>query len=485
MISSKHWFIYRFLVVADVMALVLSVLVSLVVADGFHGASDFAQVLSMRFSLVNLFVSLLVLVVWLGMFNLFGLYRPSPVRGRRLHVISVVKGAVVGTMAIAAATTLFDIGLVSRQFLVVFLLVVIVSILVLRALLVWTLRRFNVGDQNQRNFLIIGTNDTAYHIGDIIEYNSALGYKLLGYLDDEQFDTSREITLLGKLEDFLPLLKKMVVDEVAIVMPVHSNQSRIQEIIDTCHEMGISIRFPVNQVFKGISKGNIWRFRSEGMLDMQGSTHMDVVVYSGHQVGARYLIKRVFDMAASSLILVAVSPVLLLAALAILITMGRPVLYLQDRYGYHGRVFKLIKFRTMVNNAHAMQEALRAQNERDGAAFKIKHDPRITWLGRWLRKTSLDELPQVFNVLKGNMSLVGPRPLPLSDYERIENRSHLRRLSVLPGITGTWQVSGRDHISFDEWMKMDLEYIDEWRLSGDIKILLKTIPAVLLGRGSA
>jgi lipopolysaccharide/colanic/teichoic acid biosynthesis glycosyltransferase len=164
--------------------------------------------------------------------------------------------------------------------------------------------------------------------------------------------------------------------------------------------------------------------------------------------------------------------------------MGRPVVFTQHRYGYNGRVFKLYKFRTMIRNADSMQAQLRTMNERDGAAFKMKDDPRVTPLGRALRKTSIDELPQLINVIKGDMSIVGPRPLPLADYERMDNISHRRRLSVLPGITGTWQISGRDNISFDEWMKMDLDYIDNWRLATDLKIILLTVPIVLFGHGS-
>jgi lipopolysaccharide/colanic/teichoic acid biosynthesis glycosyltransferase len=191
------------------------------------------------------------------------------------------------------------------------------------------------------------------------------------------------------------------------------------------------------------------------------------------------------DVVGATLLLIAASPIMIISAFLIRFTSKGNALFVQDRYGYNGRVFKLYKFRTMVQDADAMQEALRQQNELDGAAFKIKSDPRITGVGKWLRKTSIDELPQLLNVIKGDMSLVGPRPLPLPDYQRFKEISHMRRLSVLPGITCTWQAGGRNNVSFEEWMKLDMDYIDNWSLGGDIKILLKTVPAVLFARGAS
>jgi exopolysaccharide biosynthesis polyprenyl glycosylphosphotransferase len=193
--------------------------------------------------------------------------------------------------------------------------------------------------------------------------------------------------------------------------------------------------------------------------------------------------KRAIDFTLAALLAIALAPLLVSAGLAILATMGRPVLFAQERAGLYGRRFRMLKFRTMEREAEERRDALLAQNEMSGPVFKVTDDPRVTRLGRWLRKFSIDELPQLANVLFGSMSLVGPRPLPIREQQEIRGW-HRRRLSMKPGITGLWQVSGRSLVDFEEWMKLDLRYVDEWSLRLDAWILLKTIPAVLLGKGS-
>ena len=178
------------------------------------------------------------------------------------------------------------------------------------------------------------------------------------------------------------------------------------------------------------------------------------------------------------------SPVLTCAALAIKLTSRGPVLYAQDRYGLYRRRFKMYKLRTMVKGAEALQTSLEHLNEASGPVFKIKHDPRMTRVGRFLRRTSIDELPQLVNVLRGEMSLVGPRPLPLRDVGRFSEAALVRRFSVRPGLTGLWQISGRSDLSFERWMELDMQYIDQWSLGLDLKIIAKTIPAVLKATGA-
>jgi lipopolysaccharide/colanic/teichoic acid biosynthesis glycosyltransferase len=191
------------------------------------------------------------------------------------------------------------------------------------------------------------------------------------------------------------------------------------------------------------------------------------------------------DIAISALLLILLIPVFIIIAISIKISSRGSVLFIQDRIGLNKRVFRLYKFRTMVENAEQKQDLLESLNEMSGPAFKIKNDPRIHKIGRFLRKTSLDELPQLFNVLKGDMSLVGPRPLPVRDYNGFEIDWHRRRFSVLPGLTCLWQVNGRNNIPFDKWMELDLEYIDKWTLMLDFRILMKTIPTILRGSGAS
>jgi exopolysaccharide biosynthesis polyprenyl glycosylphosphotransferase len=200
--------------------------------------------------------------------------------------------------------------------------------------------------------------------------------------------------------------------------------------------------------------------------------------------GWRLLAKRSIDLVGASAGLLVLSPVLLVSAVAIKITSRGPVLFTQPRYGLNRRLFKMYKLRTMVANADALQDGLESQNEATGPVFKIRNDPRVTTVGRWLRRTSIDELPQLLNVLRGDMSLVGPRPLPTRDVHRFSEAALMRRFSVRPGLTCLWQISGRNEVSFEDWMKLDLTYIDNWSLLLDLKILLKTVPVVLLGRGA-
>ena len=194
---------------------------------------------------------------------------------------------------------------------------------------------------------------------------------------------------------------------------------------------------------------------------------------------------RALDVAISALVLVLAGPVIGVAALAIKLTSPGSVLFKQTRMGLNGRIFTLYKFRTMIEDAHARREEVAHLNEMNGPAFKAKDDPRVTPVGRWLRRFSLDEIPQLWNVLKGDMSLVGPRP-PIPEEVASYHRWHRRRLSMKPGLTCLWQVSGRNEIQdFDHWMKLDLQYIDNWSPSLDLKILLRTIPAVLSGKGAS
>lgn len=197
------------------------------------------------------------------------------------------------------------------------------------------------------------------------------------------------------------------------------------------------------------------------------------------------LVKRMFDVLASSILLLLLSPILAIAALCIKFTSEGPVFFLQERVGLNKRRFKIFKFRTMVPGAERMITELEDRNEVTGPVFKIKNDPRITPVGKFLRRASIDELPQLINVLKGDMSLVGPRPLPVRDYKGFSEDWQRRRLSVRPGITCLWQVHGRSSIGFDQWMRLDIQYLDEWSLWLDLKILARTIPAVLKGSGAA
>ena len=209
-----------------------------------------------------------------------------------------------------------------------------------------------------------------------------------------------------------------------------------------------------------------------------------ITIRTGANVEGQLVIKRLLDILVSAVSLLFIAPFFLLIAVLIKATSKGPVFFVQNRVGFNKRIFNMYKFRTMVAGAEQMQEDLEDQNEVSGPVFKIRNDPRITKVGRFLRKTSIDELPQLLNIIKGEMSLVGPRPLPLRDYKGFKKDWHRRRVSVRPGVTCLWQIGGRSDVSFEKWMELDIEYIDRWSLWFDLKIFIKTIPAVFNRSGA-
>jgi exopolysaccharide biosynthesis polyprenyl glycosylphosphotransferase len=264
------------------------------------------------------------------------------------------------------------------------------------------------------------------------------------------------------------------VDEVFITLPREKYAPLINTIVRLCEEQGIIVRVQTEPFDLQIAR---WQVDELGGVPI-------VTIRSGPADGWQLAVKRLIDICGSVVLLLALTPILAIVALLIKMDSPGPVLYTQQRVGLNRRRFTLFKFRTMAAGADTQQPFLESLNEAEGPVFKIKDDPRVTRIGRILRRYSIDELPQLFNVLKGEMSLVGPRPLPVRDVERIDARWHKRRLSVKPGVTCLWQVNGRSDVSFDHWVRMDLEYIDTWSLGLDMKILLKTIPAVVKGSGA-
>jgi len=264
-----------------------------------------------------------------------------------------------------------------------------------------------------------------------------------------------------------------VVDEVLIALPVKSHYAAIQRTIDECERAGVESRYSPDVFVSRLARPCVESLDGEAAVAMK-------VVNDDYRVA----IKRMIDIVGAGLGLLVLAPLLLAIAVAIVTTSPGPVIFGQERYGWRKRRFIMYKFRTMVTDAEALQATLESRNEAEGPVFKLSDDPRVTPLGRILRKTSLDELPQLWNILRGEMSLIGPRPLPLRDVNRFSDAWLMRRFSVLPGLTGLWQVSGRSNLPFGEWMQLDLQYIDGWSLALDLNILLRTIPAVLRGTGA-
>jgi exopolysaccharide biosynthesis polyprenyl glycosylphosphotransferase len=263
------------------------------------------------------------------------------------------------------------------------------------------------------------------------------------------------------------------VEAVVIALPTRSHYDHIQRALSLSENAGVNVHLSAS-----VFKAQILKRSSRSRLLKRG-----IVLHAKH-FDIRDVVKRVMDVSISLTAIILLSPILLVIACVIACTSKGPVIFVQQRYGKNRRRFPIYKFRTMGNNAEAQIKALEAANEMGGPTFKMKNDPRITPVGKFLRATSLDELPQLFNILTGDMSLVGPRPLPIRDVSLFDQGWLLRRFSVKPGLTCLWQISGRSNTTFDMWMKQDLDYIDRWSLFLDCSILLKTIPAVIKGSGA-
>jgi exopolysaccharide biosynthesis polyprenyl glycosylphosphotransferase len=270
-------------------------------------------------------------------------------------------------------------------------------------------------------------------------------------------------------------LRKTVVDDVVIGLPLRSYYEQTSAIASLCELHGIVVRWHPSLFNLKLARPRAEEFDGDPMITLS----------TGQMGGWPEVFKRFLDVVLSAFGLLFLSPFFLMVAVLIKFESDGPVFFLQSRLGLNKRRFRIYKFRTMVADAEQQQAALEHLNEQQGPVFKIQADPRITPMGKILRKTSIDELPQLFNVLKGEMSLVGPRPLPVRDYEGFDQDWQRRRFSVRPGITCLWQISGRNSIGFDKWMELDVRYIDEWSLWLDFRILAGTIAAVVKGTGAA
>jgi exopolysaccharide biosynthesis polyprenyl glycosylphosphotransferase len=322
--------------------------------------------------------------------------------------------------------------------------------------------------------LIVGTGPRALLLGRELAASQP-DDRIVGYVDSAppSLDGKVREQYLGDLPDLERIVLGHAVDQVYVALPMRSRYAEIETALQVCERTGVPAKW-LADIFE--SAGGRRRY--------EVSQRFSVISITGEAEHDRLLLKRLVDVIGATAGLLVLGPVLICAALAIKLTSRGPVLYAQDRYGLYRRSFKMYKLRTMVENAELLQTSLEHLNEASGPVFKIKHDPRVTRVGRFLRRTSIDELPQLWNVLRGEMSLVGPRPLPLRDVGRFSEATLVRRFSVRPGVTGLWQISGRSDLSFERWMELDMQYIDEWSLGLDLKIIARTIPAVLRATGA-
>jgi exopolysaccharide biosynthesis polyprenyl glycosylphosphotransferase len=408
---------------------------------------------------------------WVIALSMNGLYRPRARWSIVREAIDVLQATIILALVTLSVLFIFRMPDVSRLLMLLLFpslaAATVASRIVLRVAM-QTLRRQG---KNLRFVLVLGAGPRGQAFAAKLETHRELGLRVIGFLDDSPaFELPNGWKYLGTLEALETILHTRVIDEVAICLPF-SQWSLIDTITHVCEEEGKIVRIPMDVLDRAIAVGKV--------EELDGTQVFSLV--SGPDRAIALAAKRMLDVVAAAIGLVLLSPVLLAIAFAIVRDDGRPVFFRQERLGLHGRPFKVIKFRSMARDAEARLADLQDRNEIQGRAFKITDDPRVTKVGRFLRRTSLDELPQLINVLRGEMSLVGPRP-PLPGEVDNYDLWHRRRLSMKPGITGLWQVRARREPEFDRWVAADLEYIDRWSLWLDVKILARTIPAAVQGR---
>jgi exopolysaccharide biosynthesis polyprenyl glycosylphosphotransferase len=425
-----------------------------------------------------LFLTGIVMVVTLFA---VGVYRQHPGLPLSQSFLKNAKATAFGLFLTLALAFLLKMTFMSRSFLIVYLILFMALSTAARHGLAVSFRKSAQRGKYCRVVVIVGATRQAREVAERLVSRPELGIRMMGWMSTPRSETADDLNAmedlkiphLGSVDDLPELMEREVIDGV-----IFSGDARVigsmEELFLICEDQGVETLVAANLFPHLTAQVALERLEDLPLLRFTTVPHNHIALF----------IKRLIDLAVSALSLLLLSPLLALIALAIKAGSKGPVFFVQERMGLNGRRFNCFKFRTMVADAEARLPELEHLNEVDGPVFKIKRDPRVTPIGRLLRKTSLDELPQLWNVLKGEMSLVGPRPPIPSEVERYA-RWQRRRLSMRPGLTCLWQISGRSNLDFDTWMKLDLQYIDDWSMALDFVILLKTIPAVLSGRGAA
>lgn len=413
-----------------------------------------------------------ILLLWIaaaGSGSVYGAYRRQTITSELARLFRTLSLVALGTIALLFA---FDLSL-PRLFLGIYFLSALSLLSLCRAFVRALARAVRRSGFNTRRVAIAGTGEDAADLFAAFNNNPQWGYQFAGFiLPDAAAPSPSDGRVLGLLSDLEEILESSVLDEIVLTLP-REHLGLLDPAVKICEEQGVRVSISVEPLRLASVPLSLFDFSGRPML----------VFNRGPADLLSLGIKRTFDLAVSAVGLLVLSPILLATAAAVKFESKGPIFFKQTRVGLNGRKFSMIKFRSMFADAEERLNELRAQNEMSGPVFKMKNDPRITRVGRFIRKTSLDEFPQFWNVLCGDMSVVGPRPpLPteVNQYERWQRR----RLSVRPGITCTWQISGRNSISFERWMELDLEYIDNWSLRRDLQIFFQTIPAVLSARGA-
>jgi exopolysaccharide biosynthesis polyprenyl glycosylphosphotransferase len=423
----------------------------------------------------NLALAALVTPPWLLLIVAFGGY-PSPRRATTGDLVRAVGRAVL--VGLLGLLSLLLAGLLPWRIVTVlaFAALTLVGLIGVRLASLYWFRRALGRGQVSRNVLIVGSGGRAERVAGALLQRAAVPVQIVGCLDPDPLRVGLTVLgahVLGTVDEITAVLKSHVVDEVIVAVP-RSMLPATEKVVRACEEEGVKVSFLADLFDVKAAR-----------ITLEGFTRAPLLVFEPvAQEEWKLAVKRALDLTLVLLALPALLPLLGLVALAIKLDSPGPVFFAQERVGLNKRRFRMLKFRTMIDGGDRLQAQLEHLNEAAGPIFKITNDPRITRVGRLLRRTSLDELPQLFHVVTGEMSLVGPRPMSVRDVSLFDRGIQRRRFSVKPGLTCLWQVSGRSDLPFSRWLELDLWYIDHWSLALDLKILLRTLPAVVRGTGA-
>lgn len=422
-------------------------------------------------ALVPLIIALLITFL-----SYFGAYTETG-RCKNLRCCwSVFKAMSITVGILLSLLFFFKVEYVSRLVVFVFAAADFVVLCAIRIIAILYYRQTIKDEEKSLLILVIGTGDRARELVSNLQAQFEWGVKIVGYLDPDPKrvgGTVDGVSIIGTVDNIGECLKQHVIDEVIIAIP-RSLLEDAEPIVQACEQEGIKLRFMADIFNLHVARISLSKIGNVPLLTLE-PVAMDE---------EKLLVKRIIDLTLTTLSMPVVLPLMAIISLAIKANSPGPVFFVQQRVGLRKHIFPMFKFRSMYIDAEERFKEVEHLNEAEGPIFKMTNDPRVTPVGRFLRKTSLDELPQLFNVLRGEMSLVGPRPMSIRDVDLFDKGIQRKRFSVKPGLTCIWQVSGRSNLTFEQWLDMDLEYIENWSLWLDLKILLQTVPAVLLSRGA-